>query len=183
MRVQIKLFTVLILLFYFWIDTLEAKEPRVLGDTLAFSLYDMNGNLVTSSDKKFKNKVLYVTIWGTWCPPCLSEIPTFIDLQERYEEQGLEIIAIAFERDSLAEIRQKHLRATAQKKQINYLILDGGHTSEFSDALPAVVDVKGLPIEIIIDRSGSVLKSRNGYGYSEEWAEVLEKEFIQLLQK
>jgi len=71
-------------------------------------------------------EVLYVTIWGTWCPPCLSEIPTFIDLQERYEEQGL---------------------------------------------------------EIIIDRSGRVLKSRNGYGYSEEWAEELEKELIQLLQK
>ena len=44
-----------------------------------------------------------------------------------------------------------------------------------------VVDVKGLPIEIVIDRSGRVVGSRNGYGYNEEWAEDLENELKMLL--
>ena len=37
-------------------------------------------------------------------------------------------------------------------------------------------DVKGLPIEIIIDRSGVVIESRNGYGYKKKWARKLERD-------
>ena len=153
-----------------------------MGDTLVFALPDLDGKLVSSLDARFRNKVVFVTIWGTWCPPCLSEIPTFIDLQNKYQEDGLVIMGIAFERDTLADARQKHLRDFLLKRQINYLILDGGHTAEFSEALPMVVDVKGLPIEIIIDRSGRVVESRNGYGYTDEWALDLEKELIELLK-
>ena len=40
-------------------------------------------------------KVLLVDLWATWCPPCVGEIPTFIDLQERLGERGLVIVAIA----------------------------------------------------------------------------------------
>jgi len=159
----------------------EAKQPRVKGDRLVFALPDLEGNIVTSSDDRFEGKVVFVTIWGTWCAPCQTEVPTFVDLQERYREKGLLVVAIAFERDSLVEARRQRLRAFSQKHEINYLVLNGGATWDFSSALPMVVDVKGLPIEVMIDRSGAVVKSRNGYGYKKRWARDLERDLRRLL--
>jgi thiol-disulfide isomerase/thioredoxin len=161
--------------------TTATKEPRVRGDSLVFALPDREGNTVRSSDARFEGKVLLVTLWGTWCPPCLSEIPTFNDLHHRYAESGLEIVGIAFERDTAAADRQERLRRFSQKHKISYSVLDGGKTSDFSTALPMVEDVTGLPIEIIIDRSGVVVESRNGYGYNEEWARELESRLKGLL--
>ena len=59
----------------------QAKEPQVEGDRLVFELPDLDGKIVRSSDARFEGKVLFATLWGTWCPPCQSEIPTFNDLQ------------------------------------------------------------------------------------------------------
>jgi len=161
--------------------TSGAKEPRLENDRFAFALPDLNGQIVSSSDARFEGKVLFVTIWGTWCPPCLSEVPAFIDLQRRYGDDGLVIVAIAFEKVTPASARVEHLRKFARDRDVNYLVLDGGATDEFSDALPMVKDVQGLPIEIIVDRSGAVVECRNGYGYRKKWARKLEKTLEELL--
>ena len=46
---------------------------------------------------------------------------------------------------------------------------------------PMVDHVKGLPVEILIDRSGKVVASRNSYGYKKKWAAKIEQEIEQLL--
>jgi thiol-disulfide isomerase/thioredoxin len=160
----------------------SAKEPEVKGDFLSFRLYDLEDNLVTSADSTFAGKVLFVTLWGTWCPPCVSEIPTFNDLQSRYGDDGLVIIGIAFEPDTIDAVRVVRLREFAKEKKIKYLVLDGGATTEFFDALPMMKNVKGFPVEIVIDRSGKVVDCRNGYGYKKKWARKLEKQLRGLLE-
>ena len=64
----------------------QGDEPFIEGDKLEFQLTDIDGNTVTSNDTIFHGKVVYITLWGTWCPPCISEIPTLIDLQQKYCE-------------------------------------------------------------------------------------------------
>jgi thiol-disulfide isomerase/thioredoxin len=163
--------------------TSQAKEPRVKGDRLVFALPDLEGKTVRSSDPRFEGKVLFVTLWGTWCPPCRSEIPTFNELQQRYSGEGLVIVGIAFERDTTAVARRDRLREFSQKHRINYLVLDGGSISDFSTALPMVENVNGLPIGIVINRSGVVVDSRNGYGYKKRWARRLESRLRALLSE
>jgi thiol-disulfide isomerase/thioredoxin len=157
------------------------KGPRVGANKLTFSLPDLAGNTISSSDDRFAGKVVMVTLWGSWCPPCVSEIPTFNDIQKRLGPDGLEVVAIAFEKETDAAIRVDHLRAFSAKHQINYLVLDGGSTSDFSTALPMVDDVEGFPVEILVDRNGVVVDARNGYGYSEKWALGLENRLNDLL--
>ncbi len=72
------------------IDPIPKLEPEVKGDVLEFNLPDLQGNIVTNVDSTFVGKVIFITIWGTWCPPCRSEIPTFIDLQKKYKDEGLD---------------------------------------------------------------------------------------------
>ena len=69
--------------------TAAAEGPHVVGRTLPYQVHDLDGNVVESSDPRFRGKVVLVDLWGTWCPPCITELPTFIDLQSRYGEQGL----------------------------------------------------------------------------------------------
>lgn len=160
-----------------------AKDPRVEDDRLAFALPDLDGNPVSSSDERFASRVLLVTLWGTWCPPCRSEIPTFNDLQERYGGDGLVVVGIAFEREDDLGERHDRLRRFADEHAIRYLVLDGGSTTDFSEALPMVVDVSGLPIEILVDRSGLVADCRNGRGYTARWARKLGERVRALLDR
>jgi thiol-disulfide isomerase/thioredoxin len=175
-------FSILLIYIFSSFINLQAKEPRVEGGRADFRLFDCHGNPISSADDRFQSKVVYITIWGTWCPPCLSEVPTLIDLQRLYGDEGLVVVAIAFERDTSTANRRQQLRDFIEKHKINYLVLDGGTTSDFSRSLPNIVDVKGLPIEILIDRKGQVKACRNSYGYSKKWATKLEHELKQLLR-
>jgi len=163
------------------VATAAAKEPKVNGGRLVFELSDVEGNIVRSSDGALDGKVLYVTLWGTWCPPCVSEIPTLNELQARYSSQGLVVVGIAFEKEESPASRQETLRRFAEHHGIGYLVLDGGAISEFSAALPMLDDVKGLPVEILVDRSGLVTDCRNSYGHKKKWARNLEDRLRALL--
>src|SRR5688572_25042282 len=61
---------------------------------LNFTLKDLNGKDVKLSAYK-GNKVLLINFWATWCIPCRTEIPGFIDLYNRYRDRGLEVIGVA----------------------------------------------------------------------------------------
>jgi hypothetical protein len=111
----------------------------------------------------------------------MTEITTFVDLQERYGEAGLVIVAIAFEGAADADDRRAVLRRVVEEHGINYLVLDGGSTDDFETALPDVENVRGFPIEIVVDRTGRVVDCRNGYGYKKRWARNLERELDGLL--
>jgi thiol-disulfide isomerase/thioredoxin len=38
-------------------------------------------------DKKFKNKVVFINFWATWCPPCIAEMPTIEKLYQKYKDK------------------------------------------------------------------------------------------------
>lgn len=160
-----------------------ARKPWVEGAKLEFDLPDLRGELVSSADERFAGKVLLVELWGTWCPPCISEIPTLIELQDRLGDRGLLIVAIAFEHEEDPEARRERLQRFTQERGISYLVLDGGSTEEAESALPALRDVSGLPVEILINRSGRVTETRNGYGFKKSWARKLERELEALLDE
>jgi thiol-disulfide isomerase/thioredoxin len=157
-------------------------DPYVEDSGLTFAFLDLEGRTVRSSDPEFAGKVLFVDLWGTWCPPCIGEIPTFIDLQEKLGERGLVIIAVAFEsEDEESASRRDRLRAFVKEQGINYLVLDGQEPRDSDQAFPGLRNVKGFPVEILIGRDGRVVDVRNGYAYSKRWARRLERELVELL--
>jgi len=160
----------------------QSNDPFIEGNKLEFQLTDIYGNTITSNDTIFKEKVIYLTFWGTWCPPCISEIPTLIDLQKKYYKDGLVIVAIAFEIDEQVELRQERLLKFKDEYNINYLVLDGGIPKNFENIFPSVKNVEGLPVEILINRKGKVEVIRNSYGFSEVWAGRLDQEINVLLK-
>lgn len=132
-------------------------NTHVLEDRLVFELPDLEGNLVSSTDKRFEDKVLLVNIWGTWCGSCQVEIPHLVELQRTYGELGFEIIGVAFENGTEAEQREL-VKRYAEAKQMNYTILLGG-APEFENVesvLRGIESFTGFPETVFIGRSKRV---------------------------
>lgn len=48
-------------------------------------------------EKFEKDKVYVVEFWATWCGPCIASMPHLVETQEKYAEQGVQIISISDE--------------------------------------------------------------------------------------
>jgi peroxiredoxin len=130
------------------------------------SLIDLNGNSFNTSS--YRGKVLVVNFWAAWCAPCTAEIPQFVGLQEKYRQQGLQVLGISM--DDADDV----LRKFYHEHKINYPVVAGDLKS--ADAYGGV---PGLPTTYIYARDGR-LKSRlvGATDFSS-----LEKEVVALLQE
>ncbi|WP_232283292.1 TlpA family protein disulfide reductase [Paraglaciecola sp. T6c] len=66
-----------------------------------WSLQDADGNQVSSTD--FAGKPLIIHFWATWCPYCKKLQPGLERLYVKYQQQGLQMIAISLREDEDAK--------------------------------------------------------------------------------
>ena len=125
-----------------------------------FTLADLEGNWVSLDD--MKGKVVLLNFWGTWCGPCRVEIPAFINLVEKYEKEGLEIVGV-----TLTSGPPENIQAFANKWGINYTLLtdiEGNETqfviAKYGEAIGQRIN--GIPTTFIIDREGIIQKKYVG---------------------
>ena len=67
-----------------------------------FTLRNLNGNLEGLSE--FKDQVVVLNFWATWCEPCLEEMPAFETLYRRYRSQGLTVIAVSLDKGDTSKV-------------------------------------------------------------------------------
>ena len=110
-----------------------------------FSLTALDGKTVKLSD--FRGKAVLLNFWATWCEPCKIEMPWFVDLQNKYGPQGLQVVGVAMDDASPKEIAE-----FSHKMSVNYPVLIGKD---------AVGDQYGgipyLPSTFYISRDGKVV--------------------------
>jgi thiol-disulfide isomerase/thioredoxin len=143
---------------YFYIEGLARGIRRTqVQERINFSIADLQGNRVSLDSDSFKGKVVLVNIFGTWCGSCNAEIPHLVHFKKKYGSKGLEIIGIAFERETENIAREK-VRQFIAKRNINYPILFGGQEKRVN----VLLSIKGLdrfsgyPTTIFIGKDGKV---------------------------
>ncbi len=137
-------------------------KSKIKGDTFEFSATSLGGQTVSSSDARFDGKVVVVDIWGTWCPPCVAQLPTLASLHHRFADQGLEIVGIAFEKGA-GPARRSALQHAVEDLAIPYTILEGGGLTQVESRLPALTNFGGFPTTIVIGRDGIVRRIETGF--------------------
>ena len=102
--------------------------------------------------QSFKGQLLLVDIWGTWCAPCIEEMPYLAKLQDEYAaRKDVRIMSIAC--DKKAE-RWKAYLAKHPTSWHQYLVTDAGNKM-----LDEVYFCEGIPRFIIIGRDGNIISA------------------------
>ena len=95
-----------------------------------------------------------VNFWATWCPPCLEEIPLFVQLQDEYKDRNVTFIGIAV--DDADRVRE-----FVRDNEINYPILIGsGDALRISEILGN--KRSGLPFTVFLTPSGDLVDMHSG---------------------
>ena len=122
---------------------------------------------------KFSGHVLIVDFWATWCPPCVKEIPDFVEMYNQYKDKGLTIVGISVDAD------QKDVEKFIKEHKMTYPIVMV--SEEIKAAFEKALDkpIRGMPTTLVIDRKGKIVSLHEGYTEKE----VFLKEIRPLLEK
>ena len=138
--------------------------PAVSGARPDFSLPDIEGKSRHVSE--WDGQLLVVNFWATWCAPCREEIPTFIELQERYGPQGLQFVGIAID-------KLDNVTAYIEEVGINYPVLLG-QLAAIEVGRSYGNEAGGLPFTVVVDRQGQIAFAKSGLFTPEEAESVIE---------
>jgi peroxiredoxin len=133
--------------------------------SLDFSFPDVDGHPVSLKDPKYRNKVVVITINGTWCPNCIDETAFLAPWYLANRSRGVEVISIQYERHTDSAFVQKALLRMRQRYDIRYDQLIGGIADKqvVAASLPALNTFLAFPTTIFIDRKGAVAKIHTGF--------------------
>ena len=127
---------------------LEVPDKRVAAAD--FTLIDSDGKQVKLSD--YKDKVVLLNFWATWCGPCVIEIPWFKEFEQSYKDRGFAVLGVSEDEDGWAAVRP-YMKSSA----MNYRVLldDGKMPSPYKD-------IQALPTTFLVDRQGRVAVQHTG---------------------
>lgn len=144
-------------------DPYKLTKLRKGYHSLGFSLPNLKGEKVTLSDKKYRGKVVVVSILGSWCPNCLDEANFLAPWYKANKKRGVEVLGIAFERKSAPAYVQRVLSNLIKKRGITYTMLSGGKIGDVKKVLPEIEGSGSFPTTLFIDKKGVVRKIHTGF--------------------
>ena len=139
-------------------DRVDADGPATAACPATAKPANMNFTLkdVEGKDVKLaalKGKVVLLDFWATWCGPCKIEIPWFVEFQNKYGKQGLQVVGVSVD-DTPAKLKPY----VAQMK-MNYPVLQGLDHDDIQDAYGPLF---GIPVTIVISRDGKMCAKHVG---------------------
>lgn len=140
------LFALCVICAFFFCPVSFAKEPAP-----DFTLPTFPSDTKISL-QDFKGRVVYLDFWATWCPPCLKSFPWMDAMHERYEEDGLTIIAVSV--DKKRELIEEFIKKTGPD-----FIVAHDPTGKIAKSYK----LRGMPSSYFIDRKGVLVKTHMGF--------------------
>lgn len=139
-------------------------EPTPVPHTLWF---DEAGEVKSLQD--YRGQVVLLNVWGTWCTPCLVEMPTLDKLQRKYGKHGLKVLPLAMDNDGLGKIRAFYRRAGIRHLDI--------HVDPDRMAV-RLFEVRKMPTTYLINRNGEMIAELSGAAdwFSPEAQQVIQQE-------
>ena len=147
-----------------------SNNPAIGLQRPEFAAMDLNGQLRNINE--WDGKLIFLNFWATWCPPCKKEIPTFIELQKAYGDQGFQIISVAVDEENA-------VREYASKMGMNYPTMaveaeGAGLARRYGNGIGI------LPYTVIINRDSEISNTITGELSKKRAKELLEERGINL---
>jgi peroxiredoxin len=100
-----------------------------------------------------------INVWATYCGPCLTEIPAFVEMQRMYGGREFEVVLLTVDAESahpqaLERLRERHAAVR------NYRV-PGDDLDQLAEALDAQWPGP-LPHTVLVDSDGTILYRKTG---------------------
>jgi thiol-disulfide isomerase/thioredoxin len=133
------------------------KVGNTLPDLAGFKL---EGTLPGS----LKGKVVILDFWASWCGPCAESFPVMDELQKKYQDQGLVILAVSVDE------KAGKMEAFLKKNPVSFTVV-----RDANQKLVATAEPETMPTSFVIDRTGKVRFLHNGFHGSATRKEYIEQ--------
>src|SRR6056297_2244607 len=95
-----------------------------------------------------KGEVVLINVWATWCPPCVAELPGFIELYSDYKDK----VTFAF----VANDEKEKVRAFLKKKGYELPVYFQ------ASGMPQELESRSIPVTYILDKKGNIVVDKTG---------------------
>lgn len=116
----------------------------------AFAIKDLNNKKI--SFERFKGKVVFINLWATWCGPCRAEMPGIEALYQKVSNDAIQFVMLSLDED--ADLQK--VRNFIDKNNYSFPVFMP------SGSLPPQLRVNSIPVTIIVDKQGNIVKRRTG---------------------
>lgn len=169
------------------LEDAPATAVRNAAAPLDFTFPDLDGQPVSLSDPRFADKVIVVTLAGSWCPNCHDEAVFLASWYQRNRARGLEVVSLMFEHFGDFGQAAAATRLFREDLGIQYTTLIAG-ISDKDDAatkLPQLDAIYAFPTTLFLDRSRRVRHVHTGFAgpATGEHHEALIAQFDALLEQ
>lgn len=154
--------------------TVFTSFAQKAGDKISFSSKDINGQTITSEIFS-NNKLTMINMWGTFCPPCIREMPDLAELNKENASNGVQIAGIIIDlTDGKGNILPK------QKKDADLIIEKTGATYTHIVPNPAMFstflrNIQAVPSTIFVDNTGKMVGEMYlGARSKKEWQKIID---------
>ena len=128
-----------------------AQTTQTAGTGISFKTTDLDGNAVDSKELFAKNKVTMINIWGTYCGPCIEEMPELEKISKEYADKGAAVVGLVVDVSEGNDSKLADAKDIIKDTGVTYLNIkawDG-----FKDQLSA----PGTPTTYFVDSNGNLI--------------------------
>jgi thiol-disulfide isomerase/thioredoxin len=129
----------------------STQSTQTAGSGISFKTTDLAGNAVDSKELFAKNKVTMINIWGTYCGPCIEEMPELEQMSKEYADKGAGIVGLVVDVTESDDSKLADANGIVKDTGVTYQNLkawDG-----FGDQLSA----PGTPTTYFVDSNGNLI--------------------------
>ena len=153
-------------------NTDGAAPQGILSD---FTTTDLDGNTVTAKDAFGGYDMTVVNIWGTFCGPCISEMPGLGELSGELAEKNVRVVGIVIDALAMDGSLDPAIVADAQEI-VAQTGADYLHLLPSEDLYGLLAQVTSVPLTLFVDEKGAqVGMAYAGARDKDEWAAIVDE--------
>jgi len=131
-----------------------SRPPRIGSAAPDFTVRDSDHSISLS---QLKGQIVVLNFWATWCPPCIEEMPSLVQMQQRMRSKGITVLAISIDVDGNA------YHEFLKQRDVSLLTV-----RDPDERIPTMYGTFKWPETYIIDRNGVVRRKFIG---AVDWTE------------
>ena len=168
-------------------DAYSLTYVKEESNAIRFQFPRLDGTTYSFPEDAAKNSITILQIMGTWCPNCIDESKYYLELYDKYKDNGLNIVVVGFEYSNLPAFHKERLELFKKRYKIPFEILIGGENSKklSSEKFPFLNGIMSYPTSLFFNSKGELIKTHTGFsgpGTGEEFIKY-KKEMEDFLNK